>query len=124
MRSLNFRRISAGMLVAAIFAFVQAMHTPRAADAITPFKIQGPNAVLTDLKQRLSQARFADELQDVEWDYGTNLAYLKRLVDYWRDRYDWRGAGKKVNRLDQVQTALERGEVHFVQPPAKKPNAN
>ena len=123
MSSLNLRRISAGMLVAAIFAFVQTMHTPRAADAITPFKIQVPNAVLADLKQRLSQARFGDELQDVEWDYGTNLAYLKRLVDYWRDKYDWRAQEKKLNEWDQFKTNIDGVDIHFIHQRSKNANA-
>ena len=123
MSSLNLRRISAGLLVAAIFAFVQTVQTQRAADAIMPFKIQVPNAVLTDLKQRLSQARFADELQDVEWDYGTNLVYLKRLVDYWRDKYDWRAQEKKLNELDQFKTNIDGVDIHFIHQRSKNSNA-
>jgi pimeloyl-ACP methyl ester carboxylesterase len=123
MSSLNLRRISAGLLVAAIFAFVQTVQTQRAADAIMPFKIQVPNAVLTDLKQRLSQARFADELQDVEWDYGTNLVYLKRLVDYWRDKYDWRAQEKKLNELDQFKTTIDGVDIHFIHQRSKNSNA-
>ena len=123
MSSMSLRRIPAVVFVAAILAFVPTVHAQRAADAITPFKIQVPNAVLTDLKQRLSQARFADELQDVEWDYGTNLAYLKRLVDYWRDKYDWRAQEKKLNELDQFKTTLDGVDVHFIHQRSKNPNA-
>jgi pimeloyl-ACP methyl ester carboxylesterase len=123
MNAMNLRRISALLLVAAIFVFVQTVHTQRTSDAITPFKIQVPNSVLTDLKQRLSQARFADELQDVEWDYGTNLVYLKRLVDYWRDKYDWRAQEKKLNELDQFKTTIDGVDIHFVHQRSKNPNA-
>ena len=123
MSSMSLRRIPAVVFVAAILAVVPTLHAQRAADAITPFKIQVPNAVLTDLKQRLSQARFADELQDVEWDYGTNLAYLKRLVDYWRDKYDWRAQEKKLNELDQFKTTLDGVDVHFIHQRSKNPNA-
>ena len=59
-------------------------------DAVTPFRIQVPDAVLTDLKDRLSRARFPGEIPGAGWDYGTDLAYLKDLVTYWRTRYDWR----------------------------------
>ena len=51
----------------------------------SPFKIQVPNTALTDLKQRLANARFADEFPDANWDYGMNLGTLKTLIDYWRD---------------------------------------
>jgi hypothetical protein len=64
-------------------------------DSIVPFKIQIPDSVLEDFKHRLKQARFADEIPDANWDYGTNAAYLKALTGYWRDKYDW-GAGGEV----------------------------
>src|SRR5262245_5708417 len=58
-------------------------------EAVTPFKINVPEADLADLKQRLSRARIPDEIDGANWDYGTNRAYLRELVAYWRDRFDW-----------------------------------
>src|SRR6266508_2590042 len=124
MSSSDIRRVSAGLAVAFFLALVQAVFTQRAgepaapagsgsiprpagAEAIVPFRIQVPDAVLTDLKQRLSQARFADEFPDAGWDYGTNLAYLKRMVDYWRDRYDWRAQERRLNEFDQFTTNID-----------------
>jgi pimeloyl-ACP methyl ester carboxylesterase len=140
MSYMNLRRIPAGLLVAAILVLMQTVHTQRAVEpaararagsaqrssdtsAITPFKIQVPNAVLTDLKRRLSQARFADEFPDAGWDYGTNLTYLQGLVDYWRDRYDWRAQEKKLNELDQFKTSIDGVDVHFVHQRSKNSNA-
>src|SRR5467141_858791 len=77
-----------------------------AGEAIVPFKIQVPDAVLADLKRRLTQGRFADEFPDAGWDYGTNLAYLKSLVQYWRDKYDWRAQEKRLNTFDQFKTRI------------------
>ena len=51
-----------------------------AGDAVIPFKIQVPDAVLADLKDRLARARFPGEIPGAGWDYGTDLAYLKELV--------------------------------------------
>jgi len=48
-----------------------------------------------------------DALQDVEWDYGTNLAYLKRLVDYWRDKSTGGAQEKKLNEWDQFKTNID-----------------
>src|SRR5262245_36362914 len=127
----DIRRISTGLMVAAILAGVQTMHAQRPAEsaasarsapgarpadgpAIVPFKIQVPNAVLTDLKQRLTNARFADEFPDANWDYGMNLAYLKTLVDYWRDKYDWRAQEKKLNQFDQFKTTIDGVDIYFI----------
>src|SRR5258705_12282630 len=75
--------------------------------AIIPFKIHVPDSVLTDLKRRLAQSRFADEFPDAGWDYGTNLAYLKSLVDYWRGKNQRRGARKSPGRGRQLSTEIE-----------------
>jgi microsomal epoxide hydrolase len=53
--------------------------------------------LLDDLQQRLANVRWPDEVPDNDWKYGTDLAYLKSLVDYWRDQYDWpTGASTKL----------------------------
>ena len=84
------------------------------ADDVVPFKIQVPDAVLEDLKHRLEQARFADEIPDANWDYGTNAAYLKALVSYWRDIYDWRAQERRLNQFDQFKTSIDGMDVHFI----------
>lgn len=42
-----------------------------------PFTIQIPDEVLTDLRERLTRARRAND----EWAYGTNGAYLKEIAN-------------------------------------------
>jgi hypothetical protein len=92
-------------------------------DAIIPFKIHVTDAVLADLKQRLARARFADEIPEVGWDYGTNLAYLKELVTYWRDRYDWRAQERRLNQFDQFKTNIDGLDIHFIHQRSKVPDA-
>jgi pimeloyl-ACP methyl ester carboxylesterase len=94
-----------------------------AGEAIIPFKIHVPDAALTDLKRRLSQGRFADELADSGWDYGTNLAYLKSLIEYWRDKYDWRAQERRLNAFDQYKTTIDGVDIHFIHQRSKNPNA-
>jgi pimeloyl-ACP methyl ester carboxylesterase len=92
-------------------------------DAIKPFKIRVDDAVLADLKQRLARTRFPGEIANSDWDYGTNLAYLKELVTYWRDRYDWRAAERRLNQFDQFTTNIDGLDVHFIHQRSKNPNA-
>src|SRR5262245_36896012 len=138
MNSSHIRCLSV-LSLAAVLALVQTAHGQRVAKpnppetsaltprqggtAIVPFKIQVPNAVLTDLKRRLSQARFADEFPDAGWDYGMNLAYLKSLIDYWREKYDWRAEEKRLNEFDQFTTNIDGVDIHFVHQRSKNPNA-
>ena len=92
-------------------------------EAIRPFTIRVPDSVLVDLKQRLARARFPGEIAGSGWDYGTNLAYLKELVTYWRDRFDWRAAERRLNQFDQFTTAIDGLEVHFIHQRSKNPGA-
>ncbi|KAF8217429.1 Alpha/Beta hydrolase protein [Mycena galopus ATCC 62051] len=58
--------------------------------AEVPFNITVSDEQLDLLKQKLSLARFPDELDDAGWAYGAPLADIKRLVSRWKDDYDWR----------------------------------
>jgi hypothetical protein len=56
------------VVLMALLAIAETGFAQRAPEpAIVPFKIQVPESVLTDLKRRLSQARFADEFPDAGW---------------------------------------------------------
>ena len=114
-------------LVALALAFAQVVNTQRASpsgpDGIVPFRIQVSNAVLTDLKQRLAQTRYAEQFNDEGWNTGTNQAYLRSLIDYWRDRYDWRAAEKRLNAFDQFTTNIDGIDVHFIHQRSASPDA-
>src|SRR5712664_3669491 len=58
-----------------------------ASAAIVPFTVHVPDAVLADLRERLTRARLPEELDGSGWTYGTNLAYLKDFVAYWRREF-------------------------------------
>ena len=120
-------RLAALCLAAA--ALTAAAQTQPAADQasdderIVPFTIRVPDATLDDLKQRLTRARFPEPLQQPDWSYGTDLSYLKELVTYWRDRFDWRAQERKLNQLEQFTTTIDGLQVHFVHRRSRQPSA-
>jgi microsomal epoxide hydrolase len=69
---------------------------------------------LRDLKDRLARVRWPDEPPDAGWRYGTNLAYLQELVDYWRDSYDWRATEAVLNRFHHYAAPVSGIELHFI----------
>ena len=69
---------------------------------VEPFRVEVPVEVLADLRARLSSTRFPDEVPDTGWEYGTNLAYLKDLLEYWRTKYNWREQEHEINRFAQL----------------------
>ena len=132
MRTATVRPLAVGVVVATLaFAsfrdvlFAQAPASDPAGNSsvVVPFTIRVPDAVLTDLKQRLSRARFGDEMPNAGWDYGTNVAYLKVLVDYWRDRFDWRAQERRLNQFDQFKTTIDGLAIHFIHQRSTSPNA-
>jgi len=45
-----------------------------------PFTVAIPEETLTDLHERLTKVRWPDDFANSQWEYGTNLAYLRELV--------------------------------------------
>jgi pimeloyl-ACP methyl ester carboxylesterase len=86
-----------------------------------PFAIHVPDPVLADLQARLERVRWPDEPPEADWRYGTSLAYMKTLVEHWRERYDWRAHEARLNRLKQFTVDLHGVELHFVHEPGVGP---
>jgi pimeloyl-ACP methyl ester carboxylesterase len=81
---------------------------------IEPFRIAVPEDVLVDLRTRLERTRFPDEIPGSGWRYGTDLAYLRELVAYWRDRYDWRAEEARLDQLHHFRARVGGLAIHFI----------
>ena len=88
-----------------------------------PFTIEVPGAVLSDLRARLVRTRWPDEVVDAGWDYGTNLAYMRELVAYWIEHYDWRAQERVLNRIPQFLAKVGGRDIHFVHIRSNAPGA-
>ena len=85
------------------------------------FTIDITDAALQDLRERLGRTRFPGEIANADWGYGTDLAYLRDLVAYWKDGYDWRAHQSRLNQLNQSQARVDDLWVHFVHEKGKGP---
>ena len=90
--------------------------------SIEPFEIHVSALVLDDLGDRLTATRFPDEIDDTGWDYGIPMSYLRELVEYWRDGYDWRAHEAELNALGNFCTDIDGQSIHFVH--ARSPHAD
>ena len=86
-----------------------------------PFQLHVPDDVLTDLRARLERVRWPDEAPGAGWQHGTSLAYMKELVAYWRERYDWRAQEAKLNGWRQFSVPLGGIDLHFIHEPGVGP---
>ncbi len=96
--------------------------TARSEAEVRPFRIDVPQADLDDLRERLSRTRWTDEVEGAGWDYGTNLGYLRELVEYWRDGFDWRKQEAKLNEFAHFRAEVDGFGVHFVHERGKGPD--
>lgn len=90
--------------------------------AIERFYIHVSDEILDDLKYRLYHIRWPEQLENIGWERGTELSYLKSLVSYWRDHYDWREQEAELNRFSQFCCNIDGIDVHFIHERGKGPN--
>ena len=89
------------------------------APEIVPFKIQVKQEILDDLKARLVRTRWPDEADGAGWLQGTSLSYMKELVDYWLNNFDWRVQERRLNSFPQFKANVKGWNIHFVQAKGK-----
>jgi microsomal epoxide hydrolase len=92
-----------------------------------PYRLAVADAALADLKERLARTRWPDEPPASQphepWSTGTSLAYLKGLVRYWHEGFDWRAAEARLNAFPQFTVPLKGIELHFIHAPGKRADA-
>ena len=90
---------------------------------IQSFRVEVPDDDLDDLRHRLARARWPSQAPEPGWEQGTDLAYLRELVAYWRDGFDWRAQERRLNRLDHFLTEIDGQRIHFVHARSRHPRA-
>ena len=90
---------------------------------IRPYEVAVAQSDLDDLKDRLVRTKWPDELDGADWDYGVPLDYVKDLVSYWIDEFDWRAHEAQVNAHPQYVTSIDDETVHFIHVPSPEPDA-
>jgi microsomal epoxide hydrolase len=91
--------------------------------AIEPFSIDVPDEVLDDLRDRLARTRWPDQIPGTGWEYGTNLAYLQELCEYWRTTYDWREHEARLKAWGHFRTEIDGQDLHFIHAPSDDQDA-
>lgn len=85
------------------------------------FHVSLSQSVIDDLKARLENVRWPDTVDTSDWNYGTNLTYLKDLVSYWHRDFDWRRQESKLNQFNHFQAPIAGQNIHFIHEHGKGP---
>jgi pimeloyl-ACP methyl ester carboxylesterase len=86
-----------------------------------PFAPRATAAELEDLRARLRATRWPDAPQDAGWSLGTDLDYLRELVAYWADGFDWPVHEAALARLPRFRVRLGGLGIHFAHVRAAAP---
>lgn len=79
-----------------------------------PFALNVPDAAIADLKMRLGLTRFPDAAPGDPWAYGSSVDYVRDLVAYWKDDFDWRAQEAALNSFPQFKIPLHDIDLHFL----------
>ena len=91
--------------------------------AIRPFKVDVPEAELTELRKRVQATRWPERETVSDATQGVQLSTVQALAQYWATEYDWRKIEAKMNALPQFITRIDGLDIHFIHVRSKHKNA-
>src|SRR5437870_791918 len=96
-----------------LFSAAFSLYLPRQRNAVRPFKVDVPQAVINRILSRVKSTRLPDRLASSDWRYGANWDYMKSLAEYWVSQFDWKKAQANLNRYPQFVAKVEDYDIHF-----------
>jgi pimeloyl-ACP methyl ester carboxylesterase len=82
-------------------------------NTVEPFRIAVGEAELADLKARLRATRWPERETVGDWSQGIPLGYMRELVDYWANTYDWLIREARLNSFPQFRAQISGMGIHF-----------
>jgi len=90
---------------------------------IHPFRVNVPEAELTELRRRINATRWSERETVTDASQGVQLATIQKLARYWATEYDWRKIEAKLNAVPQFITEIDGLDIHFIHVRSKHENA-
>jgi pimeloyl-ACP methyl ester carboxylesterase len=87
----------------------------------SPFRVDVSDDVLDDLRHRLRRTRFTAASDERPWAAGADPGYLRELVSYWADGFDWPAQQDRLNAVAQYEATIDGRRVHFAHVRAARP---
>jgi pimeloyl-ACP methyl ester carboxylesterase len=91
--------------------------------AIRPFRVNVPEADLTELRRRIAATRWPEKETVADQSQGVPLATVRELARYWAADYDWRKVEARLNALPQFITEIDGLDIHFIHVRSKHEHA-
>jgi pimeloyl-ACP methyl ester carboxylesterase len=81
---------------------------------IQSFSAHISQSVLDDLKSRIKNTRWPDDIAGSGWRFGSGLSYMKELADYWIQQFDWRKVEDEINAWPNFIADIDGYKIHFL----------
>ena len=91
--------------------------------AIRPFRVNVPEAELTELRKRIIATRYPDRETVADDTQGVQLATIQKLARYWATEYDWRKVEARLSSYPHFITEVDGLDIHFIHVRSKHENA-
>jgi|SRR5580704_1872289 pimeloyl-ACP methyl ester carboxylesterase len=91
--------------------------------AVRPFRVNVPEAELSELMRRVSTTRWPERETVPDKSQGVPLATIQTLAQYWATKYDWRRVERRINALPNFTTEINGLDIHFVHVRSKHESA-
>jgi len=81
---------------------------------VQPYTVEVSDTVLDDLRDRIRRTRWPDPAPGEPWGQGVDPDYLRDLLAYWADGFDWWTEQRKLNRFEHRLADVDGVRIHFV----------
>ena len=82
-----------------------------------PFQIMVSDEVLADLADRLERTRLPRVETGAGWRQGMPLDAAAKLLDHWRNGFDWQAQERRLNRYVHQMVNVDGHDIHVVMEP-------
>ena len=90
---------------------------------IRPFRVNFPEAELTELRRRIKATKWPDRETVTDASQGVQLATTQALARYWATEYEWHKCEAKLNAVPNFITEIDGLDIHFIHVRSRHENA-
>jgi pimeloyl-ACP methyl ester carboxylesterase len=81
---------------------------------IQSFSAHIAQSVLDDLRSRIRNTRWPDEIKGSGWEFGADPGYMRELAAYWLKGFDWRKVEGEINAYPNFIAEIDGYKIHFL----------
>lgn len=81
---------------------------------LRPFTVNIDSEELEYLNKRLEKTRWPDEILGAKWDYGIPLDFMKDMINYWKNEFNWGKIENRINSFSNYKVNIDGIEIHFI----------